>query len=125
MDSYILITIGGIFNLTFAIFHLFFWKLFDWRNDLKSLSSINQNVMQILNLCLTFVFLVFAYISLFHTDELLSTALGTTLLALIAIFWFLRALEQIYFFGLKTLVSTLFFVAFLLGTALYALPLVI
>jgi len=32
-----LIFIGGIFNLLFAVFHLFFWKLFNWKDELKSI----------------------------------------------------------------------------------------
>jgi hypothetical protein len=36
--------------------------------------------MQVLNLCLTFAFLVFAYLSFFHATELLATAMGHALL---------------------------------------------
>lgn len=90
--------------------------------DLASLTFINKAVMQVLNLSLTFVFLIFAYISIFHTQELLSTNLGNTLLLLISIFWFLRAIEQIIFFGLKNKTSIIFFVFFLLGSIIYLYP---
>jgi hypothetical protein len=82
-------------------------------------------VMQILNLCLTFVFLIFAYISLFHTAELPNSSLGNSLIGLISIFWFLRASEQVYFFGLKKPLSLVLFGSFLFMVALYALPLMI
>ena len=113
---------GGIYNIILIIFHLLFWKLFKWKKDLASLTFINRAVMQVLNLSLTFVFLIFAYISLFHAQELLSTNLGNTLLLLISIFWFLRAIEQIIFFGLKNLTSIMFFVFFLLGSIIYLYP---
>ncbi len=115
---------GGIFNIAFVIFHIFFWRLFDWKNDLVSLSFINRNVMQVLNLSLTFVFLIFAYLSLFHTHELLSTDLGRSVLILISIFWFFRAIEQVVFFTLKKRLSLLLFMIFILGGFLYGVPVV-
>jgi hypothetical protein len=120
-----IVVIGGIYNIGFAVFHLLFWKLFRWREDLASLTSLNRAVMQILNLCLTFAFVLFAFVSLFHSVEMVSTALGRSLLLLIAIFWFLRAVEQIFFFGLRRVVSVVLFLIFIAGFALYTLPLVV
>ncbi len=117
-----LLVIGGAVVFAFFIFHLFFWKIFDWKRDLKSLTPVNRAIMQVLNLCLSFVFLLIAYISIFHKDELLNTSLGKTMLLGISIFWLLRALEQIMFFGLKSGVSIAFFVVFLAGSALYLIP---
>jgi len=114
--------VGGIYNIVLIIFHLTFWKIFKWKKDLASLTFINRAVMQVLNLCLTFVFLIFAYISLFHAQEFLSTNLGNSLLLLISIFWFLRAVEQIIFFGLKNTTSAMFFIFFLLGSIIYLYP---
>jgi hypothetical protein len=118
----IAIIVGGIFNVSFAVFHLFFWRLFDWKHDLASLSFINRQVMQVLNLCLAFAFLIFAYISLFHTTALMHTNLGQALLLLISLFWLLRAAEQVIFFGLKNTLSVVFFAVFLFGGILYAYP---
>ncbi len=122
MNSYYLLTIAAFYNLAFAIFHAFFWKLFGWREALAPLTPINRLVMQVLNLCLMFVFLVFAYVSAFHTGELLTTSLGRTLLFSIALFWFLRAVEQVIFGGLKAKLSVAFFGIFLVGTLLYLIP---
>lgn len=123
MSNESIIISGGLYNLSLTVFHLYFWKLFHWREDLASLSIINRSVMQILNLCLTFVFLIFAYLSLFHITELLTTHLGRSLLLLMAIFWLLRAIEQVYFFGLKNHVSKGFFIFFMLGAVIYIMPL--
>lgn len=117
------IIIGGFFALAFFVFHIFFWRLFDWKKDLSSLSPVNRAVMQILNLCLMIVFLIFAYVSIFHAGELLTTGLGRAILAGIALVWFLRAIMQIVFFGLRNAVSIAFFMIFLIGTGLYLLPL--
>lgn len=117
-----LIVAGGLFHLAFAAFHLLFWRVFEWKEELRRLSSINRGVMQVLNLCLTFVFLAFAYLSLIHTRELLSTSMGHSLLSLIALFWLLRAGEQLLFFTLRHWSSWLFFALFLVGALLYGAP---
>lgn len=118
----IMIFIGGVFNLGFVIFHILFWRLFHWKKDLASLSFINRSVMQILNLCLTFVFLFMAYVSFFHCFDLIQTSLGRTLLFSISLFWFLRAIEQVVFFGIKNKVSIFLTLIFLLGSVIYLVP---
>lgn len=122
MSAETAVVLGGIFNIAFAVFHVIFWRLFHWKRDLASLSFINRQVMQILNLCLIFAFLIFAYISLFHTAELLDTSLGRALLLLISVFWVLRAIEQVVFFRLRRALSAAFFVIFLIGALLYGYP---
>jgi len=117
-----LIKAGGIYCLGFVIFHLMFWRIFNWSEDLESLSFINRAIMQVVNLSLTFVFVIFGYISLFHSRELLETALGHSLLVLIALFWLLRAIEQAVFFKLKHWGSVMFLVVFLAGAVLYGIP---
>ena len=118
----ILIKAGGVYSLGFVIFHLLFWRLFDWDRDLRSLSFLNRAIMQVVNLSLTFVFVIFGYISLMHTRELLESSLGHSLLLLIALFWFLRAIEQVIFFKLKHWGSVAFLAVFLLGSLLYGIP---
>ena len=120
-----LIIIGGIYCLAFVIFHLTFWKLFNWREDLASLTFINRAVMQVLNISLTVAFFIFGYISLFHVQELQTTSLGRSLLLLISIFWLLRAIQQIIFFGLKNRLSLIFFLVFMAGFAIYLIPSII
>jgi hypothetical protein len=117
-----LILAGGFYNLAFAVFHLLFWRLFKWNTDLQRVSFLNRAIMQVLNLCLIWVFVIFGYVSLFHANELLSSSLGHSLLVLMALFWLFRAIEQIIFFRLSTWGSWLFLSVFLIGVLLYALP---
>jgi hypothetical protein len=119
-----MILIGGFYNLGFAIFHLMFWRLFRWKRDLSSLTFINRSVMQILNLCLMFVFLLMAYISFFNTSELIQTNLGKALLVGFSLFWFLRMIEQIIFFGIRNLISIALTLVFLFGCVIYLIPLI-
>ena len=118
----IVIKVGGMYCFAFVVFHLLFWRLFNWREDLRSLSFLNRNIMQVLNLSLTFAFVIFGYISLVHTTELLVTPLGKSLLVLIALFWLARAVEQVVFFKLKHWGSIAFLLVFLTGGSLYGIP---
>lgn len=111
--------IGGLYHLGFVLFHLMFWKIFNWKRELRLLNVINRGVMQILNLCLTFVFFIFAYISIIHGHELLTTGIGRSLLVFISIFWFLRAVEQVVYFKLKKGRSIVLFITFILGMMIY------
>jgi hypothetical protein len=114
--------LGGVFNLGFAVFHLFFWKLFNWKEDLVSLAPANRSVMQILNLCLTFMIFLMSYVSLFLPREMLTTNLGKNLLIAFSLFWFLRMLEQIFLFEVKGRLSVGFTFIFLLGSFIYLVP---
>lgn len=120
MDT--LIKAGGIYSFGFVVFHLMFWRIFNWGEDLESLSFLNRAIMQVLNLSLTFVFVIFGYISLFHSKELLESSLGHSLLVLIALFWLLRAIEQIMFYKLRHWGSVIFLLIFLSGAVLYGIP---
>ncbi len=118
-----LIIIGGFLWLAFFVFHIFFWKLFDWKHDLEKLNKTNKAVMQVLNLCLMLCFLIFAYISIFQTDELLNTSLGKTLLVGMILFGIFRAIEQAIFFDLKHIRSKIVLFVALFGTIIYAIAL--
>ncbi|MCP4580968.1 MAG: hypothetical protein GY839_05080 [candidate division Zixibacteria bacterium] len=122
MDATMLIWIGGLYNLAFLIFHDFFWKIFNWKEDLAKLMPINRAIMQVLNLMLIFCLLIFAYISFFHVQGLLTTDLGKTMTIFIAMFWGIRAILQMVYFSRTKLVSYVFFVIFWIGFLLYFIP---
>ena len=122
MTMYTLIKAGGIYNFALVIFHLMFWRLFNWPEDLRSLSILNRATMQVMNLSLAIVFLVFAYLSLVHTAQLYSTTLGRALLLSIAVLFMLRAILQVVFFRLQHWISVAFLVFFLVGGVLYGIP---
>ena len=122
LEPKLVLTIGGIYNLGFAFFHLLFWRIFKWKEDLASLTHVNRSVMQILNLRLTYVFLVMTYVLFGFQSELIGTKLGQTLLIAFSIFWFMRAVEQVIFFGLKHKVSNGIAVLFFIGGMIHLLP---
>jgi hypothetical protein len=73
----------------------------------------------VLNLCLTFLFFVMTWVCAFHGPDMTATALGHTLLLAFALFWLLRAVEQLLFFGVKRRASVLFTAVFVLGSLLH------
>lgn len=108
--------------MSFAIFHLAFWKLFKWKTELPKLNPVNRGVMQVLNLRLTYVFLVVAFISFFFADDLRQTKLGNFILGAISIFAVMRAIEQLIFWKVEK-IGFAFFVLFLIGAGIFAVPL--
>jgi hypothetical protein len=119
----ILIIAGGFYTIGLIAFHLLFWQIFDWKQDLERVSSLNRATMQVLNISLMFAFIIFSYISIAHTAELLTSSLGHGLLALMSLFWLARSFQQIIFYKLHHWVSRAFLLLFLSGTLLYAIPL--
>ena len=118
----VLVLAGGVYTLLLVVFHLLFWRIFKWPDSLKPLDRVNRSTMQVLNLSITFIFLIFAYVSLMHVDELLGTALGKSLLALISMLWVFRAIQQLVFYGVRHKASVGLALYFVVGAILYGIP---
>ncbi len=114
--------LGGIMHLGWAGFHLLFPRLFRWGQRLEPLDPVNQGIMRIMNLCLTYYFLAAAFLSLYWAEDLLDTDLGQQILALLAVFWLLRLGLQLSYFRATHQTSMLLSLLFLLSAAAYAFP---
>jgi len=125
VDTVILIKILALFNLSFGLFHLFFWKLLNWKKQLKELTAVNRAVVQTLNVCLTFMFFLVAYIFYFSATEIETTEIGSILLCGMGIFWFIRALMQLYLFEMGKKIHKILLVLFFLGAVIHIIPLFI
>ncbi len=124
--SVALVLAGGGYHFFFGFFHAAFWKMkpFNWREELPVMSPVNRFVIQGMNIAvITFMFLI-AYVSMRHTGELLTTPLGKTILMGTAIFWLVRLIVE---FTLKErgAVNPLLIIAFIIGTLLYVLPVIL
>lgn len=119
------IILGGTYMVGLIIFHALFWRLFRWPTALKSLNYVDKATMQVLNLSITFIFVIFAFISFFHTKELVTTNLGQSLIASISILWLFRAGQQVFFYKLRHKASIALTFYFLVGAALYGIPCII
>lgn len=122
MALFLVYSCGG-YNLLFAGFHLLFWQLFGWPQELAKLHPANRAIMQILNLRLIYVFLLFGAVCLRYPTHLLGTPLGRFVLAGMAGFWLGRFLEQLVLLRLQAWQVHLLTVLFALGVVLHGLPL--
>jgi hypothetical protein len=116
----ILLLTGGLYSLAFAVFHMLFWRVFRWKADLQRLIPVNRAIIQVLNLRLIYVFLVVGLATVLFPVALLSTEFGMFILGAVSLFWFMRAIEQIIFFGMHSVASIALFWVFLIGSGLFA-----
>ena len=96
----ILLRIGGAINLLFVVFHLAMVRSIG--EALASLSPDIRATVSTLNVGMAFTLLIFAYLAIFRWRDLLTTRLGNITAIAISLFWFLRAANQVVFYGLAT-----------------------
>ena len=124
MNKTLLLDLCGIYNLAFAIFHLFFWKIFKWKEDLRKNSVGNRAVIQILNIRLIYIFLLMAFIYFVYPQQLMETELGLVLLIGFLGFWVGRTVEQFIFLRIKSKMVTILTIIFFFGIFIHLLPLI-
>lgn len=123
MDPKVFVWLGGVHSLAFAVFHLGFWKLFGWRQTLRTATVADRAILQILNLRLIYVLLGVAVLCFAFTDELLHTGLGRALLLGMSLFWVGRTIEQFVFLRINRPFVHVLTALFVVGAALFAAPL--
>jgi len=123
MNAKRLVQFGGVINLLFVVFHLSFWKIFNWQQGLASLSPDDRAIMQVLNIHTAYVLAVFAILSFVFPNEMSTTKLGRMFGGAIAGFWVLRAVNQAVFWGLSFAGSWMIIAVCLIVAALYLIPL--
>lgn len=125
MNKELVIYLCGLYSLGFAIFHMFFWRLFRWSTDLQNISKANKAIIQIANLRLIYIFLFMSFICFFFTQDLYTTGLGKAFLTGSSLFWLGRTIEQFIFLRINRLVVHLLTFFFIAGMILFLLPLLI
>lgn len=113
---------GAAFNAALGVFHLAFWKLFRWREELPRLGPVNRGVLQVLNIMLSYVFFAVAAGQVAQAAAWIGTPLGRAATAGVAGFWILRAALQPFFWP-RTGASWAMCGVFGLGAALHAVAL--
>ncbi len=124
MNKTLLLYICGFYNLSFAVFHIYFWKIFKWKEDLKRNSIANRAIIQILNIRLIYVFLLMAFIYFFVPDQLIATEIGFILLIGFLGFWIGRFIEQFIFLRVKSKMAAILTIIFFIGIIIHLLPVV-
>lgn len=117
-----LIYLCGLHSLSFAIFHMTFWKLFNWKTDLRELSYVNSSIIQLLNMRIIYVFLFVAFICFIFPTELLNSKLGNVFLTGMSIFWIGRTFDQFIFMKTFNRSVKIMLTLFIIGATLFIVP---
>lgn len=123
MDATAWIYLAGLHSLGFALFHVAFWKLFRWRQTLRSATVADRAIIQILNLRLIYVAAGVAVLCFCFANELHSTPLGRAVLLGMSLFWVGRTIEQFVFLRINRPMVHALTALFVLGAVLFAVPL--
>ncbi|MDB4180810.1 hypothetical protein N9611_01000 [Flavobacteriaceae bacterium] len=94
---YIHFKISGVLLIILALSHVIFPKYFNWKDDLKSLSLVNRQVMIIHTFFIALIVFLMGLLCLTSTIDLIETTLGKTLSLGLGVFWSIRLFIQ--FFG--------------------------
>ncbi len=121
----VVLLIGGLFNLLFAVFHAVMPQMSQWDAGLGSLSADYLSLMYIFNYIVMYVLVVFAYVSIFQWRSLSSTSLGKAISTAILGFWLVRAAEGVIFSGVAEPGAWTLIVLCLAIGALYLVPVVL
>ncbi len=125
-----LIVIGGIYHLACTLLHVAFPRALNWSEDLASVSPMNRAVYWILSKLLMYAYALLGVGSIVFASDILHSSGGHFLLLSVSGFWLLRAAFQLHFFSVFDDFSgragnLALFSIWLLGSALYAVPLVL
>lgn len=91
----------GVLLTVLAFVHLVFPKYFRWKDELKSLSLINRQLMTVHTFFIALVVFLIGLLCLSSSKELVETDLGKTISLGLAIFWTLRLFVQFFVYSSK------------------------
>jgi hypothetical protein len=92
--------ITGVLLITLALVHVIFPKYFNWKEELKTLSLINRQMMTVHTFFIALTVFLMGLLCLTSATELIETKLGRTVSLGLGFFWAVRLLIQ--FFGYST-----------------------
>ena len=87
----------GVLLIALSFVHIIFPKYFKWKDELKSLSLINKQMMTIHTFFIALVVFLMGLLCLTSSSDLVETKLGKTISLGLGIFWMIRLFIQ--FFG--------------------------
>lgn len=90
----------GVLLVALALVHVIFPKYFNWKEELKSLSLINRQMMTVHTFFIALAAFLMGLLCLTSTTDLIETKLGKTISLGLGIFWSTRLFIQ--FFGYST-----------------------
>jgi len=114
----------GFYQIAFAVFHLYFPKIFNWKKDLQNLSAANKAITQILNNRLIYFFLFTGIMYFVFDEQILRSKLGIFIHIGMLVFWIGRTIEQFIYLKLNNRFVHTLSTIFILGIILFSIPII-
>ena len=91
----------GVLLMALASIHVFFPKYFSWKEELKSLSLINRQMMTVHTFFIAFVVFLMGLLCLTSATDLTHTKFGRTIALGLGFFWATRLIFQLFVYSTK------------------------
>lgn len=89
----------GYLLVTLALVHVIFPKYFNWKEELKTLSLINKQMMTVHTFFVALTVFMMGILCLTSSTELIETNLGKTICFGFGVFWLLRLFFQFFIYS--------------------------
>ncbi len=119
--QFILLRIAGIISFLFLVFHLMFYKMFNWNSGLSCLSNDNRAIMLTYHVISILITGFMALIPLIQTKTLLNSPLKYTVLSMFCLFYMVRIITEFTLFGFSK-ASPVILIMCIIPMAFYAVP---
>ena len=115
--------------MALALIHIPFPKYFEWKEELKSLSLINRQMMEVHTFFIALMVFLMGLLSFSQAESLLNTDLGRIVCLGMAIFWGIRLIFQLFVYSPKlwrgkvfeTTIHVVFFLLWCYITSVYTI----
>lgn len=91
----------GYLLMVLALVHITFPKYFSWKDELKQLSLVNKQMMQVHTFFIAFVVFLMGLLCATSYDDLIHMPLGKRIALGLSIFWGIRLLFQFFVYSPK------------------------
>ena len=93
------IKIAGIFMILLSLMHIGFPRYFKWEIELKKVSLINKQLMEVHTFFVAFTVFLMGILCLISSNDLINSMLGRRISMGLGIFWGLRLFIQLFGFS--------------------------
>ncbi|AXT19333.1 hypothetical protein D7030_13050 [Flavobacteriaceae bacterium AU392] len=91
----------GITLMLLALIHIAFPKYFNWQKELRTLSLINRQMMQIHTFFIALSVLLMGLLFVTSTNDLIEKNIGKRIILGLACFWSIRLFMQLFVYSPK------------------------
>ncbi|WP_298506320.1 hypothetical protein [uncultured Maribacter sp.] len=84
----------GVLCMALALVHIIFPKYFHWKKELRSLSLVNKQMMEIHTIFIAVTVFLMGLLCVSSATEIIETSLGKKIALGLGVFWLLRLIIQ-------------------------------